>query len=329
MVLSKNKTIKDVVLAVTYRCNARCRMCSIWQIKDHQGELTPKDYKNLPKGLKDINISGGEPFLRPDLAEIIKVIADRLPAANIIISTNAFATDLINKQMKKIIKIKPNIGVAISLDGIGAAHNNIRRVKDGYQKVINTVRVLRKIGIKNLKFGFTIGDYNICELEKVYKLADDLKMELSTTLVHSSEAYFGQENKINKQDKIIAKLNWLIIKELSGKTPKQWARAYYSYGMKRFVLTGKRILPDYSGKRNIFIDPFGNIYPCDVSSQKIGNLRQPDKALILHKDLDCAQSWMMCTVRPAIKKHWLRAGLWIIYNKLFFSWIFFNRKKNF
>ena len=60
----------DAVIAVTYRCNARCQMCNIWQVKDHD-DCKPEDYRVIPTSLRHINVSGGEPFLRADLPEII------------------------------------------------------------------------------------------------------------------------------------------------------------------------------------------------------------------------------------------------------------------
>ncbi len=59
----------DALLAVTYRCNARCVMCGIWK-SDPCSETPAETYRKLPSTLRDINLSGGEPFLRDDLAAI-------------------------------------------------------------------------------------------------------------------------------------------------------------------------------------------------------------------------------------------------------------------
>ncbi len=59
----------DAVIAVTYRCNARCAMCGIW--KSQPGpDLPPEVYRKLPSSLRDVNLTGGEPFLRDDLAAV-------------------------------------------------------------------------------------------------------------------------------------------------------------------------------------------------------------------------------------------------------------------
>lgn len=311
-----NKSIlKDAVIAVTYRCNSRCRMCNIWQKTDFSGEFLAEELSKLPDSLRDINISGGEPFLRTDLLELIKNIKIACPRAKVIISSNGFATELIIEQVKKIITILPDLGIAISIDGVGEAHNQVRGIAGGYDRVIETINQLKALGLTNIRIGFTMGDYNTEELQKVYQLAEELKIELTIAVVHSSENYFGKENKIERKEKLIEQLDWLIQQELKTFNPKRWGRAYFTYGLKQLLITGKRILPDYSGKLNIFIDPTGAIYPCDVSSEKIGELKNIESLKADAEYKDCAESWMMCTARPAIKKHLFKGAAWVVKNK--------------
>lgn len=313
---AKGVGVKDAVIAVTYSCNSHCRMCNIWQMQNPPQLENIDNLNNLPESLQSINITGGEPFLYPNLEEGIWVITKRCPQASLIISSNGFATERIIATAKKLIRVKSDIGIAISLDGVGEAHAAIRGIPDAYAKVIATLKNLQSIGIKNLKVSFTIGDYNHQELPKVYALAREMRLEFSLAVVHSSENYFGQENTLNNKEAIIRELEWLIRQELSGWNFKKWARAYFAWGAIEFIRTGKRILPDYSGQLNIFIDPRGDIYPCDVSSQKIGNLSDPKSFKKIDVSQECEQSWMVCTARQAIKKHWFKTLAWILARKL-------------
>jgi len=101
-------TIKDIVLAVTYQCNSRCGFCNIWRSQE-SFSCQPDDYKKLPHNIKNVNISGGEPFLRDDLPEIIKTIKNQCPKAKIIISTNGFTPSRIKEQMQRILKNQKEI----------------------------------------------------------------------------------------------------------------------------------------------------------------------------------------------------------------------------
>lgn len=276
-------------------------------------EISPDSYNNLPQNILNINITGGEPFLRDDLGEVVKVVARRCPKAEIVISTNGFVTDLICLKMQKLLEISENIGVAVSLDGIGNAHDEIRGVK-GYNKVLATITRLKAIGIKNLKIAFTLGNYNTNELKSVYNLANFFGLEFSFAMVHSGENYFSKYNQIMPEKNILHVLTWLINRELETNDYKKWGRAYFAHGTKELLLFNRRLLPDYSGRLNIFIDPYGFIFPNNVSDKAIGHLEEIDKGLG-NAESDNTRNWMMCTARAAIKKHWIRVGWWVLWNK--------------
>lgn len=309
--MSMNNKIKDAVIAVTYNCNSKCEMCGIWQ-KKNNCDSNPEIYLNLPKGLTNINITGGEPFLHSGLVKIFENIIKKSPLADIVISTNGFATGLIIKKMGQMYKIKKDIAVAVSIDGIGGRHNKIRAVENGYNKALSTINKLKSMGIKKLKVAFTLGDYNYDELKNVYELSRFLKLEFSISLVHSGKNYFAKQNRIVKKIDLLRAVNWLIEKELETHNHKNWGRAYFAHGICEFLETGKRILPDYSGALNIFIDPEGYIYPNSISDYKIGHLANLENGL---KFAVTPENWMICTARQAILKHWAKAGWWILKNK--------------
>jgi len=317
----------DAVIAVTYICNSRCRMCNIWQM-GNLPVLDLAEYHKLPKSLKEINLSGGEPFLRADLVDLVKLIVTNNPSARIIISSNGFATDLIKQKMELILKIKPDIGLAFSLDGIGSAHEEVRRIPQAYDKVIATLKMLKEdLKMTNLRLAFTAGDYNIDQLIPVYNLANKLGIEFTVAAVHNADHYFNiQENKIDKLPEFEQAFKTLINAELMSWSPKKWARAYFAYALLKFLKDKKRMLPNFSGVDNIFIDPQGNVSPSDVSPHRMGNLKdfanyddlvateQAQKAVEAEK---YAQNWMICTARPAIKRNLLTVLFWIIKSKLF------------
>ncbi|OPL12018.1 MAG: hypothetical protein AVO34_02050 [Firmicutes bacterium ML8_F2] len=290
--------------------------------------MLPNDYRILPRNLKNINISGGEPFLRNDLTEIVRAVVRRCPKAKIIISTNGFLPSAIKRQMQDIVKFKMDIGIAVSLDGFGKVHEDLRGYPGGFSLVLETIRLLKNLNIKDLKLAFTLNDKNLNQLKRVYKLSKELGVEFSLAACHDSSHYFKKENnQIENTSQAGNQLDWLIKKELSSFSPKKWLRAYFAYALVHFLKTKQRILPDYSGVSSLFIDPFGKIYPSDVWDLKIGDLSDirswdafaaKTEAAILSREKDRPASWMICTVRQAMKKHWLEVGWWIIRNKFLF-----------
>jgi len=320
------KIPKDVVLAITYKCNSKCRMCNIWQ-NDSELGLSLSEIGKIGPNLEEINISGGEPFLHPELVKVVEILVKNNPKANIIISTNGFATDLIKQKISQILQIKPDIGLAFSLDGIGHVHNEVRGIPNGYQKVLATIRELQDFGIKNMRLAFTAGDYNIDQLFKVYQLSRQLGLEFTLAAVHNADNYFNiADNKIKNIDQFKIQFEQLIYSELKSWNLKKWGRAYFAYALYHYLKTGQRLLPNYSGQDSVFIDPQSNVYPADVSSHVMGSLKdvnefedifktkQAQQAIKLEQN---KQNWMICTARSAMKRHRWKVLFWVIKSKLF------------
>ncbi|MCA9752436.1 MAG: radical SAM protein, partial [Gemmatimonadetes bacterium] len=114
----------DAILAINHRCNTFCTMCDIWSKPDRH-ELPPDWYRRVPRSLKNINISGGEPFMRDDVPEIIAVLRDHLDSPRIVFSTNGVLTDKIVAQATEMAKHGP-IAIRVSIDGLGETHDRIR-----------------------------------------------------------------------------------------------------------------------------------------------------------------------------------------------------------
>ncbi|MEI3082145.1 radical SAM protein [Paraprevotella clara] len=112
---------------VTYRCNARCSMCNRYKAPSKaEEEISIETIKKLPK-MYFTNITGGEPFIRTDLKEVVRELYKK--SDRIVISTNGFFTDRIIDLCKEF----PQIGIRISIEGLEKTNNEIRGLNDGFQ----------------------------------------------------------------------------------------------------------------------------------------------------------------------------------------------------
>ena len=315
----------DALLAVTYRCNARCVMCNIWQTPPEE-RLSPAEWVNIPTSLKHVNISGGEPFLRDDLPEIVQVVRERCPAAKLIISTNGISTKRIVQSMERIVYIDPRIGVGISIDGIGENHDRIRGLKGVYEKAIQTLQALKELGIKDLRIAFTAVEENIDQMKDVYDLSRRLDVEFSCVVAHDSDIYFRTSGiRFNSLTCLREQLNLVVLSELKTFVPKRLLRSYFYSGLYGLVENGERILPCLAGTASFFLDPTGELYPCNVLNSSIGSIRSEPFAKLWNsqkatqvrdKVAVCGKPcWMMCSARSSIKKNPGKVGLWILKNK--------------
>jgi Fe-coproporphyrin III synthase len=318
----------DCVLGITYNCNSRCTMCDIWKIKNFP-ELAVSEYAKLPKTLRDINISGGEPFLRKDIPDIIEVVTKRCPKARIVISTNGFTPALIESQMKKILAIKPDIGIAVSVDGYGKMHEKIRGIPNAWEKDMETIERLQKLGMKNLRLAFTIQPENVQDFRKVYDESRKRGIQFTHAFAQSSEHYFGGASIDNTPDMKKLKKQYLYVmnSELKTWNIKRWVRAFFAHGLYTFSVEKKQVLNNDPGTKFFYLDPRGVVYPSVVHNFSMGNI-QNNKTFDTLWNSEKAEearhlvqtigqpSWMICTARTAIRKNPTKVACWIAKNKI-------------
>lgn len=325
----KHKTYKPhtAVLAVTYNCNSRCQMCNIWK-KKFKKEIEPDVFLRLPKSLDDINISGGEPFLRNDLIKIIDNVFLASNPSKLVISTNGFLSKKIISFAKEILKKKyaDRITIAISLDGIGDIHTKVRGIPNAFKLVEDTIKGLKKENFKNIGVGYTFIKGNEDEYSKVFDYAEKNGLNFGATIAHNADNYFSIENnqKVNA-DKVKAQTDYFINKKIKSFKKNELGKSYYMHGIAHYAKTGKALVECDAMRGSFFMDPFANIFPCNILSVSAGNLKEESfseiwnnatSKIIRCKTKNCkTPCWMVCTAKPGIKKHWFKTGIWILKEK--------------
>jgi MoaA/NifB/PqqE/SkfB family radical SAM enzyme len=304
-------------------------MCDIWKDQSNKNFLTSNEIQKLPSSLTDINITGGEPFLHPNLIEIIKSTKSTCPRSQIIINTNGFQSKNIAQQSAKLLSIDSKIGIRVSLDGYGHLHSQIRGTKNAWSKAIQTLKLLQNSDIKNLGVSFTIMEKNYCDLPKIFKFCQKNNLQLSLTLASSSSIYFGL-NKIDLRPKDTNKLNYVIKKIISTRLKstnfKEWLRAYFDHELAKYNQTNHRPLPCYAGKNSFYLDNQANIYVCHLHNWLLGNLNESNFDSIWTKTKtyqeyvrQCQDCWMVCSFKPSLKYHLPQVIFSILKLKLFYE----------
>lgn len=314
-------TALEAAIVVTYRCNAKCHMCSTWQFPtDKAEEITPEDLRTLPH-LKFINITGGEPFLRDDIAEIVHALKPK--AERIVVSTNGYFTE----RVVALAKLYPDIGFRISLEGLPSANDDLRGIKDGFDHGLRTLLQLREIGCKDIGFGITVSDRNADDLVELAELADAMGVELATAVVHNSFYFHKHDNEISDVDRVVSNFEALARRQLASSHPKSWFRAWFNMGLANRVQGGERLLPCRMGSDMFFVDPFGEVRPCNGPLEvSMGSLKErtfddiwdSDEARNIREQVaSCkANCWMIGSVAPAMKRDIKVPASWVLKAKL-------------
>lgn len=312
------------VAAVTYRCNSRCTMCDIWR-KDARvpDELAPQDYRWLPGSIVSLNVSGGEPYLRDDLPDVVAVMGETCPRARIVVSTNGLKPERIARMTKEM----SGVAVRVSLDAAGPLHDEIRGVDGAYESVLETVRLLKEAGVRDLGLAATSTEEHADELAGVKELADSLGVAFIASAAHSSPIFFGEHEADRPSSTRAARVFGDLMREdLGSPRPRDWARAYYWRGVIDYVRGRPRRLPCGAGTHFFFLDPWGDVYPCNIGGTLMGNIRDGSFAELRRRTADSVreavascphQCWMVCTVSPAMRRRPWGPALWIAGAKLF------------
>ena len=324
-----NKKLNGTVI-VTYRCNARCNMCSRFKRPSKpEEEISLETIKKLPQ-MYFTNITGGEPFIREDLKDIVRELYKK--SDRIVISTNGFFTDRIIDLCKEF----PNVGIRISIEGLEEINNKIRGLQDGFNRGYSTLKKLVEMKHPDVGFGMTVQDANAKDLVPLYKLSDELNMEFATASLHNSFYFVENKNIIHDRLMVAGEFGKLINELLNSNQPKKWFRAYFNHGLINYIFGQKRLLPCDMAFDTFFIDPYGDVMPCNGTKEKevMGNLNeqtwdelwnseQAEKVRnkVRHCDRQC---WMIGSVSPAMHKYIWKPAWWVIRHKFF---RFFKKQK--
>jgi len=313
----------EACIIVTYRCNAKCYMCNTWKYPSkREEEISSASIENLPDKLKFINITGGEPFLRGDLSDIIRVALTK--AERLVVSTNGYFTDRIVHTAEEFGN---RVGFRISIEGLPAANDALRGIKDGFDHGLRTLVALGDKGIKDIGFGVTVSDRNAKDMIELWRLAKSMDLEFATATTHNSYYFHKHDNAYNDPDMVAGEFEKVAIELLRTNRPKNWFRAYFNMGLANKVRGHKRPLPCEAGSDVFFLDPYGNVMPCNGSDEPMimGNISEqsfeqiwngPQAAEVRNKVKKCTKHcWMIGSASPAMKKRaWIPAA-WVIRNK--------------
>ncbi len=276
-------------LIATYRCNSRCKSCFLWQDPGKGKELSVKEFEKISKALGKIlwlQVGGGEPFLRDDLAEICCAF----DATTISIPTNALLPGKIFSDLEKILENGKMdlLQLSISLDGLHEKHDNFRGVSGNFEKVLETYNKIQPLRKKFKKFSVSfntvVSKENEDDLQKIADFVWNLKPDY-----HSFEFLRGnpRDEKLSlpSQEKVkaIVKIIEKNIKRYGfyeglgfGKDFAQSIKLLSQDFICRTLTGKKRIMPCYAGRINAFIDSYGELKPCELLDFSFGNLRDCD-----------------------------------------------------
>lgn len=269
-------------LFVTSLCNSRCENCFYKSSLNKRDDLSLSQIENLSKSLGKVNVlnvSGGEPFLRKEIAEIYNLFIKNNNLKSLSIPTNGLLPDKIAWQTRKIMEISGGrkVVICLSLDGTEKVHDAVRGISGNFKKVSKTYKLLyllkKEYPNLSIRVGTTVYRENYHDLFKLFiQIPNRFPKIDAVTLSIGRGASFGQKLLI-PSPKDLKKL--FIHKQKSIDSPfwrKLVERMVFVASLERLE-KNRQTVPCLAGQKEAVIYANGSVGLCEMLPS-LGNIRE-------------------------------------------------------
>ncbi|HRN52182.1 MAG TPA: radical SAM protein [Gemmatimonadaceae bacterium] len=279
----------QVGFAVNNTCNTFCEMCNVWQSKP-KAQLSLDEIRQvfgsrLFRHCATISLTGGEPSMRRDFAELPTALATAMPALRQVnLTSNGYATEAIVGGIERFVPALRargiSFGVNLSMDGVGEVHNRVRNNPKAWERLDATVRALDALRGRvpfNLVLACTFTHSNVQDAERVLEYAKEhgiyviFRRAFTINRIDNADIYAGIEPTPAQDAQIKA-----FLRRVATTYDRSHARGIY-YRMLLAMLDGaERSQPCLYRKAGLFVDHVGDVFVCTVFSKRLGNALRED-----------------------------------------------------
>ncbi len=274
-----------IILDITHRCNLKCNICEIRKDKPI-GEYTLDEIKNLINeaigwGVREFVLSGGEPFIREDIFEILDFVKEKNYRIGVLTNGIILNEYFINKLLPYFTS--GSLSLSISLDALNPEiHDEIRGGKGAFKKTSAALEKLSRL--KKRHRGINFNTISIILNENLEELLD-LAVFLKSLNVNSIQfqpllpnnlimkerkggnKYWIPQERLAVLDAAIDKLlefkkdNYLLVRnsENNLRLVKKYFRGYLSQGDVKCLYAAKTVLVANNGDVTTCFESYGNI----------------------------------------------------------------------
>lgn len=165
-----------LVLFINSICNMKCEHCFYWEELNQKTDLTFEELVALSENLgpiENLNLSGGEPFIRKEFAEVCLQFIRKNGVKEIYVPTNGWYTDDTVKQVRKVLQDKSLklLGIELSLDGMPDFHDTFRKTPNAFRQAMKTYDALAELQKEDERLQIhsisTATEENMAEIRKL------------------------------------------------------------------------------------------------------------------------------------------------------------------
>lgn len=315
-----------LILFINSICNQKCDHCFYWRNLNKKDDLTKEELFALSRSLgrvETLNLSGGEPFLRPEFGEICRQFIQHNKVRQIYVPTNAYFTDRVVKQVTETLKEKDLdlFAIEISLDGYGDFHDNFRGSPGSFNRAMQTYDALAEIQARDPRLRIQPNSTATAEnMDEIRRLTTYLFERCPKMDHHNLAMIRGDRKNPSLQGPNLAEYEKLYeyVKRLwSSREKKRYGASVepmLQLAKTRTAAAQAQVVPCRAGTLTGVVYANGDVSLCETHPP-IGNLRQKSfpeiwyseeanqlRASIARKECYCTQEialWTSIVYQPA------------------------------
>jgi MoaA/NifB/PqqE/SkfB family radical SAM enzyme len=276
-----------------------------------------------------LDVTGGEIFLRDDIAEIFTALTASWRDLFILhFPTNGFQTDRIVAVAEQLSRSRiPHVVITVSVDGDEALNDELRGIRGGFRRQVATLRALRAIDGVRTVVGMTLSRHNAGRIEQTLAAVQAecpgiTLRDLHLNVAQVSEHYYGNagaRDLLAPRDEVRRQLQWYGSRRAADPTPAGWLERRFLDGLDTYLASGTTPMQCHALRSSCFIDPWGTVYPCISYDRPVGRLRDTGMRLApiwegaatrdTQREIwngQCPQCWTACEAYPSILGNVLR-----------------------
>ena len=322
-----------LIFFVTSKCVGKCRHCFYWEsLNQPEDPLTVAEVEKVAGSmgrLLQVTFTGGEPFLREDLPELVAVFARLNRVYHLGLATSGFHPDRVESGVRKILDScrESRITVGLPIEGPAELNDEIRGVKGFYERTTETLSRLKSLKRSHrrltLLVDITASGFNRGRLLETYELVRDrLQPDHINLILTRGVPREGSAKDLDPEEAA------LLLTRMEDDIRKGLVAGYSFFGKllhaKDIVLRRMALdiysrqayrLPCQAGRVAGVLMPEGDVFPCELWSEPIGNARE--------QNYDLSAIWQSPQARAARAQ--ILDSRCVCYHQCFLSnTIFFN-----
>lgn len=281
----------SLVISISFRCNSKCKTCDVWRKPNDDLSLDEwrRVFQKIGRGPVYMTFTGGEPFLRKDLPEMVIAAYEHCRPEYITIPTNGILTQRVVDGVAKICANAPQsrIGINLSLDGVGKEHDEIRMVPGNWDRSMKTWAALKDLQKTHTNLVLTIhtviSKFNINRFRDIYAGLQPLHPDSYITEIAEERVELDTVGMdITPMARDYAPIADFLSQHAHATPARGFARftqsfrAQYYQLAKRTLLEQTQVIPCFAGWASGHIAPNGDVWSCCIRAEPVGNLRKTD-----------------------------------------------------